>query len=277
MNLLILAWNVDILSDEVFLHLKAFLDHNHPHVMCLSETKKSQEKLVALFNQLPDYNYIINANVPAHYHGVVILIRKDLVYNPINFDMPCPPRYDTKSFDPKCGRVLAIQISVPSAENTPTNKLNIITTYTPNSGVDVKQPLKNLDYRINSWDRAMYAVLRNFQAHAPTIWLGDINVAPEEIDVSHPKELRRQAGFTDEERHSFRQFISEGLYVDIWRRQHPTDRTFSYRGYNKWSRKLRLDNCLVSTDLVDRVSSSFILEKCPEVSDHLPVGLVVSV
>ena len=49
--------------------------------------------------------------------------------------------------------------------------------------------------------------------------VGDFNVAHQEIDIADPKNNKKNAGFTDEERQSFTKLLDCG-FVDIWRKSH---------------------------------------------------------
>ena len=264
---LIVSWNIDGLRDEVWTYLKQYLETIKPDVLCLNETKKPEAYLKQKFDQLTDYNYIVNAHDPARFHGVAILIRKDVKYDRVEFKMDCGVREGTKGTDAKCGRVITIQIVEGD------QRFNLIATYGPNSGVDRLNPLKNLPYRVNEWDPALMNVLEDLHAWYPTIWIGDINVAPEEIDVSNPKSMSGRAGFTKEERENFRLLMSSGHWIDIWRHQHPGEKRYSYRGYNKNRYYWRLDNCVISDTLRDSVVESFIDTDCEADTDHVPIGI----
>jgi exodeoxyribonuclease III len=150
----------------------------------------------------------------------------------------------------------------------------------PNSSSDKKKPLKHLTYRVQTWDPTLYEILEHMRAWKPTIWIGDINVAPDDIDVSNPKEMSHKPGFTNAERESFIKFVSYpnklGVpsWVDIWRHQHPKEVAYSYRGYSGKS-GLRLDNTLITSELVERVIQSYILTDWIAPTDHVPIGIVM--
>ena len=72
--------------------------------------------------------------------------------------------------------------------------------------------------------------------HAPAAALGraagDLNVAPEEIDIHNPKGNLRSPGFTVEERQSFaRELVGRAGLVDTFRRQYPGVVGFTYWGW----------------------------------------------
>lgn len=267
----IFSWNTDSLKHEKWLKLKSYILTHQPDIVCLNETKGKYERIEKLFLELEDYDYLINSHKPANMHGVAILIKKSIKWSQITIPISCVSRSETKDPDPCCGRLLGIRL-----ENIyGLDQVILVVSYVPNSGVDWRAPLKNLDYRINIWDPALFGALKKLEdIYTNVIWIGDINVAPKEIDVSHPQKLKKHAGFTIEERTSYYSFINVHGWIDIWRYQHPNTVAYSFKGYSKNSYKLRLDNCLITKSLLRNVSESEILpdEKFLE-SDHNPIRI----
>jgi exodeoxyribonuclease III len=108
--------------------------------------------------------------------------------------------------------------------------------------------------------------------------VGDMNVAPEEIDLANPKTNRKNPGFTDEEREGFRGYLNTGL-VDVLRERHPGEKGL----YSWWSHRgdaraknvgWRIDIFLVSKDLMSHVSDAAIHADVTG-SDHCPVSLTM--
>ncbi len=109
--------------------------------------------------------------------------------------------------------------------------------------------------------------------------VGDLNVAPEEIDLANPKSNRMTAGFTDEEREDFRGYLAAGLR-DVFRERHPGEKGL----YTWWSQRgaaraknvgWRIDIFLVSEGLVGKVKDAQI-HPDQRGSDHCPVSLELS-
>lgn len=262
----LLSWNINRYDDQIHNWLKEFIELNSPDVIFLSETKLKQEVLEKYLSELENYAYLINIHQPAHYHGVAFLIRKDHTFTQYTVSLNIPTRKDTKGGDSGSGRILAIELD---------SKFFVVGTYSPNSGVG-KIPLQNLDYRINHWDQALYSALNQFKQINPTIWLGDINVAPTELDVS-PSYKKRIAGFTIEERNSLNNFLQKDNWVDIWRFQHPNERMYSWTtNYSNKPHGMRLDNIIITPDLTDKVTSSYILQNSTVSSDHVPIGIYLN-
>jgi len=105
---------------------------------------------------------------------------------------------------------------------------------------------------------------------------GDMNVAPEDIDLARPKDNRENPGFTDEEREDFRGYLAAGLH-DVLRERNPGVPGL----YTWWTARggareknvgWRIDHFLVSSALQDRIAEIRIH---PDIkgSDHCPISL----
>ncbi len=150
--------------------------------------------------------------------------------------------------------------------------LTFISGYFPNASTG----LVRLGFK-RQFARDLAALIRSRHALGEQIILtGDMNVAPEEIDLARPKDNRTSPGFTDEEREDFRAYLAEGM-VDILRERNPGVPGL----YTWWTARggaraknvgWRIDHFLVSRTLADRVGAVTIH---PEVmgSDHCPVSL----
>lgn len=262
---MIVSWNVDGYRDCMHSWLTQFLCTSKPDVVFISETKKPFAYLSALFDQFTDYNYIINVHNPTRWHGVAMLIHKKYSYEEISITMNIPPRSDNNSTDAAAGRVIAIHLN---------KQIYIIGSYTPNSG----RGKDKLSYRTQLWDPAFIAILNDLAIRGPTVWIGDINVAPEAIDISNPKTMRNWAGCSPEEQANFHSLIQTGNWIDIWRQQNPGQKCYTWRGYTpRPNYGLRLDNIIISKSLLPKAMNAFVVEDNLIGSDHLPVGLYVRI
>lgn len=263
---LFMAWNVNGYSDKIHEWLLSYVGVANPDVIFLSETKKKPEVLNPKFNEFVNYNYIINVHSPSQWHGVAILIRKDHSYKQIEINLGIPVRGDNKSNDPGLGRILAIHFN---------EELYLIGSYTPNSGNS--DPVK-LQYRTQIWDPAFFNLLQQLHNLGPTIWLGDVNVARDDIDVSNPKSMSKNAGYTPEERYNFHCILNSGDWIDIWRYQHPSEVLYSWCGRYRTPtvHGMRLDNILLSKSLLPRALNSFMIPDCSLDTDHIPVCTYIS-
>ena len=152
------------------------------------------------------------------------------------------------------------------------DKLTFIAGYFPNasSGL-VRLPFKR------QFAKDLAGIVADCHRRGEQVILtGDMNVAPEDIDLARPKDNRMSPGFTDEEREDFRLYLAAGL-VDILRERNPGVPGL----YTWWTARggareknvgWRIDNFLVSRELVSQVVDARILADVAG-SDHCPVSL----
>jgi exodeoxyribonuclease-3 len=111
------------------------------------------------------------------------------------------------------------------------------------------------------------------------IFCGDLNVSHQEIDLARPKENRKNAGFSDQERQGFSNMLDAG-FTDTFRHLHPeTTEAYSWWSYRAGARERnigwRLDYFLLSESLKSRIVDAGIM---PQIlgSDHCPVTLTLA-
>ena len=101
-------------------------------------------------------------------------------------------------------------------------------------------------------------------------------MAHQEIDLKNPKNNRKNAGFTDEEREKFSVLLNHG-YVDTFRYFYPElEQVYSWWSYRFKAREKnagwRIDYFVTSEDLKDRLADAKIHTEVLG-SDHCPVEL----
>jgi exodeoxyribonuclease-3 len=252
----IIAFNINGLRANIKKNdLFDMIKEEFPTIICLSETKLScpimdTEKIMS--EKLPDYkyHYYSTCTNKKGYSGTAIYSRKQ----PINV------MYGLYNIDEE-GRVITLEF----------NKFYLIHVYTPNSGI----VLARLDYRVNKWDKMFKKYLNELQEKKPIIVCGDLNVANEDIDI-HNTNNKKTAGFTNEERESFKKLLNDVNLVDTYRYIHPKKIEYSYWSYRMNSRNKnkgwRIDYFLVSHKIIKNVKKSKILTKVMG-SDHAPIKL----
>lgn len=243
----LISWNVNGIRAVMN---KGFLDIIHTldaDFVCLQETKAQLEQIEVDTNMYP-YQYINSAQRKG-YSGTMILSKT----KPISvFYGIGNEGYDTE------GRVITLEY----------DSYYIVTVYTPNSGSE----LKRLDYRME-WDKVFSKYISGLDK--PVLLCGDLNVANEEIDLKNPKTNHKNAGFTDEERNSFKQNLLP-ILKDTYRTLYPEKVEYSWWSYRFKSREKnagwRIDYWLVSNSIFEKVQDSKILTDIYG-SDHCPVEL----
>lgn len=128
------------------------------------------------------------------------------------------------------------------------------------------------------WEDAFRKYLTTLDQQKPLIFCGDLNVAHQEIDLTHPDNNHRSAGFTDEERNKFSQLLASG-FVDTFRHFYPQRReAYTWWSYRTRSRPKnvgwRIDYFCASERLTSHLQSADIHAQV-EGSDHCPVELKI--
>jgi len=218
-------------------------------VICLQETRALPEQVDL---DLPGYTAHWNPAQKPGYSGVAILTRGE----------PLLVRHGLGQPELDCeGRVLTVEFP----------DLFVVSCYTPNA----QRELMRLDFRQNVWDPAFRAHVAALDALKPVVFCGDLNVSHREIDLANPKQNRRNAGFTDEERAGFDALLAAG-FLDTFREFEPGGGHYTWWSNRKGVRERnigwRIDYVLISRRLRPRLQQASIH---PDVmgSDHCPVSI----
>lgn len=249
MKMRLISWNVNGLRAVVKKGFEESILGLDADMFCLQETKL-QEGQIDL--ELPGYESYWNYAEKKGYSGTAVFTRmKPLsVSRGIGIE-----EHDTE------GRVLCLEFE----------EFYLVCVYTPNS----QDGLKRLDYRME-WEDAFRAYLLALDAVKPVVICGDLNVAHKEIDLKNPKNNRKNAGFTDEERNKFTELLEAG-FTDTFRHLYPDlEEAYSWWSYRFQAREKgigwRIDYFLVSNRLRENIAEAFISSDIYG-SDHCPVGL----
>ncbi|NNE55250.1 MAG: exodeoxyribonuclease III [Flavobacteriales bacterium] len=248
----IISWNVNGVRAAVKKGFAEKVKQLDPDILCLQETKAQDDQVAEALEDLSDFHIVSNSAVRKGYSGVAVISKK----KPLSIK----PDMGIEEHDQE-GRVLCAEFE----------EFQIVVVYVPNSG----NGLARLDYRAK-WDKDFCDYLKELEKHKPVIVVGDFNVAHQEIDIARPKpNYNKTAGYTQKEIDGMDRFVNSGL-VDSFRMLHPDTVKYSWWSFRGQARAnnigWRLDYCLVSDSLMEKVSSAFILNEV-DGSDHCPVGL----
>jgi exodeoxyribonuclease-3 len=247
----LISWNVNGLRaccDKGFREEFARLDADF---FCLQETKMQAGQLDLQFE---GYQSFWNYAEKKGYSGTAIFTRHQ----------PLSVAYGigVEEHDHE-GRVITLEMEY----------FYLITVYVPNS----QDGLKRLDYRM-TWEDAFLAYLQKLEEKKPVVVCGDLNVAHQEIDLKNPKSNRKNAGFTDEERAKFTQWLNAG-FTDTFRYFYPDQKDiYSWWSYRFKAREKnagwRIDYFVTSASLNNKLVDAKIHTDIFG-SDHCPVELTL--
>jgi len=248
----IVSWNVNGMRSIAGKGFSAFLEKLNPDFICLQEVKANLDQIDQ--NLFSGYELFWNSALTKGYSGTAIATKLK----------PREVRIGMGLLDEE-GRVIALLF----------DDFWLVNVYTPNSG----RELDRLSFREKDWDHCFLEFLLNLKKTAPVIVCGDFNVAHQDIDLANPKSNRKNAGFTEEERRGFSNYLAAG-FVDVFRLLNP-DVTgeyswWSYRpGIRERNIGWRIDYFLMSNDLQGRLQTADILSSVMG-SDHCPVTLEIT-
>jgi exodeoxyribonuclease-3 len=227
-----------------------WLNLHQPDVLCLQETKVQDSEFPV--EALQEVGYHPSFRGMKGYNGVATLSRAK------------PERVMYGLHDgPDNEDVRIIQTVIGG--------IPIINTYVP-QGYSIKS--EKYAFKLE-WFQRMHRYFETYLDPAkPAIWLGDLNVAPEPIDVYHPDRRVNDVDFHIDARNAYKETVSWG-FVDVFRKLHPDRVQYSYWDYfrrafeNNWG--WRIDHILATPPLADlckQVDVDLTPRKAPGASDH---------
>jgi exodeoxyribonuclease-3 len=250
----IATWNVNSVKQRMPRFLP-WLDERRPDVVCLQETKLTDEAFTDLLgSELADRGYEVAVHGEAAWNGVAILSKvglEDVV--PGLAGAPGFPHPEARAVSATCDGVRIVSVYVPNGR-------------APDSD----------HYR---YKLAWLGALRDLVAAGPdaTVVCGDMNIAPTDEDVFDPGAYVGQTHVTAPERAALAALQEAGLR-DVVRERWPGERVFSYWDYRAGmfhqDLGMRIDLVLATGAVADRVQAAWIdrqARKGKGPSDHAPV------
>ena len=250
----IATWNVNSIKQRMP-RLLPWLDERRPDVVCLQETKLSDDAFAELLGEeLAGRGYEVASHGEATWNGVAILSRAGLEHVERGLTgAPGFPHPEARAVAATCGGVRIVSVYVPNGR-------------TPDSD----------HYR---YKLAWLTSLRDTVAAGPeaTIVCGDMNIAPTDDDVFDPDAYIGQTHVTPPEREALAELQKLGLR-DVVRDRWPHERVFTYWDYRAGmfhqDLGMRIDLILASDPVAERVRAAWVdrhARKGSGPSDHAPV------
>ncbi len=247
----LVTWNVNSLNVRLP-HLLRWLEENPVDVVCIQETKLTDDKFPVAAIEAAGYQVAFSGQKT--YNGVAILSRlpmTDVVRN--------NPLYPDAQ-----QRILAATI----------DGIRVVCAYVPNGqAVDSDKYVYKLGWMasLREW------LAGELAAHPQLAVLGDYNVAPEDRDVHDPAAWEGEVHVSPPERAAFQALLDLGL-ADSYRLFEQPEKSYSWWDYRmlrfQKNQGLRIDHILLSPPLVARCTACTIdraPRKWQQPSDHTPV------
>ncbi len=253
MSFVVATWNVN--SIRTRLHaLLPWLEKVAPDVVCLQETKVQDHEFPVAGIEKAGYHAAFRGE--KSYNGVAILSKTPIENVRCGFDDDGPPDE---------ARLIVVEVG----------GITIVNTYVP-QGRDVDHPM--YAYKLAWFERLRALLDERFSSEQPLLWVGDLNVAPEPIDVWDPKRLMGHVCFNPQVTDALEAVKSWGL-VDVFRKHVPDPGQYSYYDYRakdaiSQGKGWRIDHILATKPLAERSASAWI-DLDPRTgdrpSDHTPM------
>src|ERR1700744_3667237 len=230
--------------------LLAWIAEHKPDVMCLQETKVQDEDFPV--DAIREAGFLPFFRGMKAYNGVPTLTRtrqEKVIYS-------LHDGVDNEDF-----RIIQTVIG----------GVRIINSYVP-QGYSISS--EKYAYKL-AWFRRLRVYFEGALNPAePAIWVGDLNVAPEPIDVYHPEKRVNDPDFHIDARNAYKETVAWG-FVDVFRKLHPDVIQYTYWDFfrNAFERNFgwRIDHILATGVLAARCQAAEIdlaPRKISGASDH---------
>ena len=245
------TWNVNSLNVRLP-HVLKWLEENPTDVLCIQETKLTDDKFPAAAIEAAGYHVAYTGQKT--YNGVAILSKL-----PITDVVKNNPRFEDVQ-----QRILAATIA----------GVRVVCAYVPNG-----QALDSEKYIYKmAWLSAFHDWIREEAAlHPQLAVVGDYNIAPEDRDVHDPAAWIGMVHVSEQERAALQRLLDIGL-VDSFRLFEQPEKSYSWWDYRnlgfRLNKGLRIDHILLSDALKQRCTAC-VIDRVPrkweQPSDHAPV------
>jgi exodeoxyribonuclease-3 len=246
----IISYNVNGIRAAISKGFIEWLQHSNPDVICLQEIKATEDQVPYLDIEMVGYPY--QYYFPATkkgYSGVAILSK--VKPNNIVFGTGI----EHMDFE---GRNLRVDF----------DELSVMSLYLP-SGTNIDR----LSHKFMFMDD-FQNYINELKKEIPNLIIcGDYNICHKAIDIHDPIRNANVSGFLPQEREWLDQFMKNG-FIDSFRFFNDQPDNYSWWSYRAGARGnnkgWRIDYCLVSETLKDKLKRAFILPDAKH-SDHCPV------
>ncbi len=253
MAITIATFNVNSIRARMHI-LLPWLEKTSPDIVCLQETKVQDHEFPV--TPFQDAGYHVTFKGQKSYNGVAILSKSEPSSVTHGFDDGGPADES---------RLLGVGI----------DGITVVNTYVP-QGRDVDHEM--YQYKLEWFERLRALFEANFSPDQSIVWVGDINVAPTDIDIHDPKRLLGHVCFNPQVTEAFHKVTNWG-FIDVFRKHVPEGGHYTYYDYRARNgiadgKGWRIDHIQATKPLADQSIHSWIdLEPrmAEKPSDHAPL------
>lgn len=250
----LLCWNVNGIRALLKKGFLEWLEKEEPDILCLQETKVSQDTVPGELVSPAGYNTYWNYAQKKGYSGVATFSKIEA----LRFEKS----YGKPEFDIE-GRVII----------TEHPGFTLFNVYFPNG----KQGPERLKYKLDFYKAFLDHIEPLRRRGDKIVICGDVNTAHREIDLARPKENSKISGFLPVEREWIDGLISIG-YVDTFRLFNREPGQYTWWDIKTGARARnvgwRIDYFFITGNLLKQTVRARILSEVTG-SDHCPIELVL--
>ena len=183
-----------------------WLKKHQPDVLCLQETKVQDPEFP--LQAFEGSGYGVYFRGMKSYNGVAILSRakpESVTFGFGEGDSPDEPRLAHARF----------------------KTFSIVNTYIP-QGHLLESP--KYAYKLEWFKRLRRYFETNLSTHTPALWVGDMNVAPRDLDVHHPEKHLKHVCFHADVKKAYAETLAWG-FTDVFLKLHPGKQQFTFWDY----------------------------------------------
>ncbi len=215
-----------------------WLRQHSPDVLCVQETKVVDE----MFPRTPfeEIGYHVECRGEKKYNGVAVMTKGEPEDVSFGFDR------GRERDETRLARMRYRGVA-------------IVNTYVP-QGRDIES--EAYAYKLAWFDRLGDMFRRCYSPEEPLVWVGDINVAPEEIDLHNPKANRKHVCFHEDVRKALGRVMRWG-FTDVFRKHHPEPGQYTFWDYRapssvKKNTGWRIDHVMATAPAAQRSADCFV-------------------
>ena len=232
-----------------------WLYRNRPDALCVQETKVEDRSFPE--EEIRQAGYQVAYRGEKAYNGVAIISQS-------------PPKHLSFGLgtrkDPDEARLIAASV----------DGIPVVNTYVP-QGRDPES--EHFLYKLKWFDRLLNYFKKNYSPDQSLLWVGDLNIAPEDMDVHDPKRLLGHVDFHPEVQKKLAKIMEWG-FVDVFRKHVPGPGQYTFwdyrvKGAMEKGLGWRVDHIMATRPLADKSIASWVDKgprAAPKPSDHTPIA-----